>query len=305
MTTDTSAEFSRSLSDVAAKVADFLDARLTAAKSGADAVWPAMLSAAMHHGVLNGGKRMRPFLVMETAKMLGGDPEAAIYAAAALECVHCYSLIHDDLPAMDDDDMRRGQPTVHVAFDEATAILAGDALLTLAFELLTDSANPTPPATKLQLVHRLAIASGAGGMVGGQVLDLAAETSRPTETEIMTMQAMKTGALLRHACEAGAMVAGADALTIDRMRGFGSAIGAAFQLADDLLDATADAAVLGKATGKDAGRNKGTYLSLNGIEMTRRRCGELVAEAHALVAPFGERASLLREAATYIARRDR
>jgi farnesyl diphosphate synthase len=305
MTTQVSTEFARRLSDVAGEVSGFLDARLAAAESGDGAPWPENLAAAMRHGVLNGGKRMRPFLVMETALMLGGDPTAALHVAAALECIHCYSLIHDDLPAMDDDDLRRGQPTVHIAFDEATAILAGDALLTLAFELLTDPDNPAPVEIKLQLVRRLAIASGAGGMVGGQVLDLAAETGNPSEAEIMAMQAMKTGALLRFACEAGAIVAGADDATIDRVQRYGAAIGLAFQLADDLLDATADASVIGKATGKDAGRNKGTYLSLNGVEKTRARCDELVAEAHALVAPYGNQARLLREAATYIASRDR
>ena len=305
MKTVTPIEFTQRLSDVAGEVSGFLDARLSVAEIEDGASWPQSLAAAMRHGVLNGGKRMRPFLVIETALMLGGDPKAAMHAAAALECIHCYSLIHDDLPAMDDDDLRRGQPTVHIAFDEATAILAGDALLTLAFELLTDPDNPASATTKLELVRRLAIASGAGGMVGGQVLDLAAETGNPTEDEIMAMQAMKTGALLRFACEAGAIVAGADDETRSRMRRYGAAIGSAFQLADDLLDATADAAVIGKATGKDAGRNKGTYLSLNGIEKTRARCAELVDEAHALLSPYKERAELLREAATYIARRDR
>ncbi|MAY62866.1 MAG: farnesyl-diphosphate synthase [Rhizobiales bacterium] len=304
MTTKSSTEFARRLTDIAGEVSGFLDDRLAAA-GGDAAPWPEKLAAAMRHGALNGGKRLRPFLVLETARMLGGDPKAAMYAAAALECIHCYSLIHDDLPAMDDDDMRRGQPTVHIAFDEATAILAGDALLTFAFELLADADNPATPNVKLQLVRRLATASGAGGMVGGQLLDLAAETTSPTEAEIMTMQAMKTGALLRFACEAGAIVAGADGETVSRMRHFGEAVGSAFQLADDLLDATADAAVLGKATGKDAGRNKGTYLSLNGIEKTRARCAELVEEANAQVAPYGEDAALLREAATYIARRDK
>ena len=304
MTTNSSTEFARRLADTAAEVSGFLDARLAAA-GGDTAPWPEKLTAAMRHGALNGGKRLRPFLVIETARMLGGDPKAAIYVAAALECVHCYSLIHDDLPAMDDDDMRRGQPTVHIAFDEATAILAGDALLTFAFELIADADNPASAEIKLELVRRLALAAGAGGMVGGHLLDLAAETTSQSEAEIMTMQAMKTGALLRFACEAGAIVAGADAETASRMRHYGTAIGSAFQLADDLLDATADATVLGKATGKDAGRNKGTYLSLNGIEKTRARCTELVEEANAQVAPHGEGAALLREAASYIARRDR
>ncbi|TDH37603.1 polyprenyl synthetase family protein [Pseudohoeflea suaedae] len=294
--------FTDRLSATARDIGAFLDEKLGGA-TGDGHDWPATLRSAMRHGALNGGKRIRPFLVVETARMLGGDEDAAMYAAAALECIHCYSLIHDDLPAMDDDDMRRGQPTVHIAFDEATAILAGDALLTFAFELLTDPANPAPSETKLDLVRRLAIASGAGGMVGGQVLDLAAETGNPGEDDIMSMQAMKTGALLRHACEAGAIVARADDATIARMRSFGTMIGLAFQLADDLLDATADAKTVGKATGKDAGRNKGTYVSLNGIDDTRARCEALVTEACAAIAHYGSRADLLQQAAAYIARR--
>ena len=302
MNTEIDDSFASRLSEVALTVSAFLDEKI-GETTGDGFDWPATLRAAMRHGALNGGKRIRPFLVIETARMLGGDEKAAMYAAAALECIHCYSLIHDDLPAMDDDDMRRGQPTVHIAFDEATAILAGDALLTFAFELLSDPANPAPAETKLELVRKLAIASGAGGMVGGQVLDLAAETGNPDENEIMSMQAMKTGALLRHACEAGAIVARADDATICRMREFGTTIGLAFQLADDLLDATADAATVGKATGKDAGRNKGTYVSLNGVEKTRARCEQLVAEACTTIATYGNQARLLQQAAAYIAQR--
>ncbi|WP_292290990.1 polyprenyl synthetase family protein, partial [Mesorhizobium sp.] len=170
---------------------------------------PKRLMAAMRHGVLNGGKRLRPFLVMESAALFSADGEAASRVAAALECVHCYSLIHDDLPAMDNDDLRRGQPTVHRAFDDATAILAGDALLTLAFDILADEATVLPVERRAALVLALARAAGVGGMVGGQMLDLDAGRNPPDEAGIIRLQAMKTGALIRFACEAGAIVAGA------------------------------------------------------------------------------------------------
>src|SRR5690242_4879573 len=170
---------------------------------------PERLMAAMRHGVLNGGKRLRPFLVMESAALFSADNDAALRVAAALECVHCYSLIHDDLPAMDDDDLRRGQPTVHKAFDEATAILAGDALLTLAFALIADEALDLPAGRKVKLLGSLAQAAGIGGMAGGQMLDIDAERQKPDEAGIIRLQAMKTGALIRYACEAGAMLAGA------------------------------------------------------------------------------------------------
>ncbi|EFG9153058.1 polyprenyl synthetase family protein, partial [Escherichia coli] len=187
---------------------------------------PERLMAAMRHGVLNGGKRLRPFLLIETAAMLGGRAGAAIDPAAALECVHCYSLVHDDLPAMDDDDLRRGEPTVHKAYDEATAILAGDALLTLAFDILTrplSNEGELSDRQRLDLVSGLARAAGPGGMVGGQMFDLQAETKRPGESEIIELQAMKTGALIRYACEAGAIVAGASAADRERMSEFGAA----------------------------------------------------------------------------------
>ena len=305
MTIDTNPQFTQRLSETADAVATFLDTRLSAAHTGDRFAWPDKLRAAMRHGVLNGGKRLRPFLVMETARFLGGNANSALFVAASLECIHCYSLIHDDLPAMDDDELRRGQPTVHIAFDEATAILAGDALLTLAFELVADPAHKLAPQARVELVGRLARASGAGGMVGGQVLDIAAENSQPNEAEILNLQAMRTGALLRYGCEAGAIVAGANDKTIATMSAFGDKIGLAFQLTDDLLDATADAETVGKATGKDAGRNKGTFLSINGLEATKARCGSLINEAIALLAPFGEEAGFLKSVAKYIAQRDK
>ncbi|TPI33594.1 polyprenyl synthetase family protein [Mesorhizobium sp. B3-2-1] len=265
---------------------------------------PDRLMAAMRHGVLNGGKRLRPFLVMESAGLFSADGEAALRVAAALECVHCYSLIHDDLPAMDDDDLRRGQPTVHKAFDEATAILAGDALLTLAFDILAAEATALPAERRAALVLALARAAGAGGMVGGQKLDLEAEQVRPDEAGIIRLQAMKTGALIRFACEAGAILAGAQSDDRERLAEFGSAIGLAFQLADDLLDLTADARQMGKATGKDAAAGKGTLVALHGADWARKQLDGLVGQAHALLEPYGEKAALLKAAATFVATRD-
>lgn len=265
---------------------------------------PERLMAAMCHGVLNGGKRLRPFLVMESAALFSADGEAALRVAAALECVHCYSLIHDDLPAMDDDDLRRGQPTVHKAFDEATAILAGDALLTLAFDIIAGEATALPAERRIALVFALARGAGVGGMVGGQKLDLEAEQTPPDEAGIIRLQAMKTGALIRFACEAGALIAGAPAEDRERLAEFGSAIGLAFQLADDLLDLTADASQMGKATGKDAAAGKATLVALHGANWARSQLHGLVEQAHALLEPYGDGAKLLREAATFVAARN-
>ncbi|RWC55281.1 MAG: polyprenyl synthetase family protein [Mesorhizobium sp.] len=265
---------------------------------------PDRLMAAMRHGVLNGGKRLRPFLVMESAALFSADGEAALRVAAALECVHCYSLIHDDLPAMDDDDLRRGQPTVHKAFDEATAILAGDALLTLAFDIIAGEATALPAERRAALVLALARAAGPGGMVGGQKLDLEAEQAPPDEAGIIRLQAMKTGALIRFACEAGALIAGAPAEDRERLAEFGSAIGLAFQLADDLLDLTADANQMGKATGKDAAAGKATLVALHGANWARSQLHGLVEQAHALLEPYGDDAQLLKEAATFVAARN-
>jgi farnesyl diphosphate synthase len=264
---------------------------------------PAYLLSAMRHGVLNGGKRLRPFLVLECAALLSGDAQAALRVAAAVECVHCYSLVHDDLPAMDDDDLRRGRPTVHVAFDEATAILTGDSLLTYAFDIIAAPETALDPARKMELVLALSRAAGIGGMAGGQALDLAAEKNAPDEQGIMTLQAMKTGALIRFSCEAGAIVAGASDEDRERLRAFGERIGLAFQLADDLLDVTADAAVMGKATGKDAARGKGTLIALHGQAWVEASLARRVQEAADLLAPYGDRASMLVETAHFIANR--
>jgi farnesyl diphosphate synthase len=265
---------------------------------------PRRLMDAMRHGVLNGGKRLRPFLVIESAALFDVPETTALRVAAALECIHCYSLIHDDLPAMDDDDLRRGKPTVHRAFDEATAILAGDALLTFAFDIVAGEDTALAPPIRLDLVSRLARAAGAGGMVGGQMLDLAAETSAPDEAGILTLQAMKTGALIRFACEAGPVMADAGSADRERLSEFGAAIGLAFQIADDLLDLTASAEAMGKATGKDAGAGKATLVGLHGEAWARHQLSGLVEQAGDLLSPFGEKAEMLRAAARFIAARE-
>lgn len=264
---------------------------------------PQRLLNAMRHGVLNGGKRLRPFLVLETASLFSAQGDAALRVAAALECVHCYSLVHDDLPAMDDDDLRRGQPTVHRAFDEAIAILAGDSLLTYAFDIIADDATVLSVEKRLELTLRLARAAGIGGMAGGQALDLAAEGQTLAEEEILRLQAMKTGALIRYACEAGAIIGSGNAADRERLGEFGAAIGLAFQLADDLLDLTASSDAMGKATGKDAAAGKATLASLHGIDWTRAQLRGLVAQARDILAPYGEEAEGLRQAALFVAER--
>ncbi|MTI07486.1 polyprenyl synthetase family protein [Roseibium denhamense] len=264
---------------------------------------PARLIAAMRHGALNGGKRLRPVLMMESAALFDADPGQVVPAACALELIHCYSLVHDDLPAMDDDDLRRGQPTVHKAFDDATAILAGDALLTLAFDIIADEKIHQDPAVRLRLSRELARAAGIGGMAGGQMLDLESEHRQRTEAEIRQLQAMKTGALLRYACRAGAILAQASPEDVDSLTRFGEIIGLAFQLADDLLDVEASPEAMGKATGKDAEAGKATLVGLLGPEKTRQELVQLLDDANKLLEPFGERARVLRALAGFIVTR--
>jgi farnesyl diphosphate synthase len=295
--------FEAHLARRAAECGRMLEAILSPIPSDSEIARPARLVAAMRHGVLNGGKRLRPFLLVESAALFDANPEAALRVAAALECMHCYSLIHDDLPAMDDDDLRRGQPTVHRAFDEAHAILAGDSLLTLAFDIIADPLTELSSAVKVDLVRMLARASGLGGMAGGQALDLEAESVKPDEEGIIRLQAMKTGALIRFACEAGAVAGNASPQERERLAEFGSAIGLAFQIADDLLDMTADTKRMGKRTGKDAERGKATLPGLHGEAWARKQLKGLVAQAEELLAPFGEQAAVLNEAARFVAER--
>ncbi|MFG1363266.1 polyprenyl synthetase family protein [Xanthobacter versatilis] len=271
---------------------------------------PERLMAAMRHGALGGGKRLRPFLVIESAALFGIPADQAVTAATAIECIHCYSLVHDDLPAMDDDDLRRGRPTVHRAFDEATAILAGDGLLTLAFDLLAGEDAHPDPAVRIALVRALARASGIGGMVGGQMLDLAAEGrfsgGAPlalAEDAIRDLQAMKTGALLAVSVEAGALLGGATADERAALLAYGRALGAAFQIADDILDVEGTAEEVGKKVGKDAAAGKATLVSRLGLPAARTLLDRLVADASAALAPFGARGAVLAEAALFVANR--
>jgi farnesyl diphosphate synthase len=256
---------------------------------------------AMRYAALAGGKRLRPFLVLTCAQICGGSRESALRVAAAVEMMHTYSLVHDDLPAMDDDELRRGQPTLHRQFDEATAILAGDALLTLAFEVLADPATHADGQVRAELVLGLARAGGARGMAGGQMLDLEAETRLIAEADqVVRLESMKTGALFAWSCEAGAVVAGADETARARLCGFGAEFGMAFQITDDILDETGDPAEAGKAVGKDSERGKATLVSLHGLDGARAAALDHARKAVENLDLFGEKADLLRAAASQL-----
>jgi farnesyl diphosphate synthase len=264
----------------------------------------------MRYASLGAGKRFRPFLVAESAALFGVPRQHALMAGAALECVHCYSLVHDDLPAMDDDELRRGQPTVHKAFDDATAILAGDGLLTFAFDILSRTETHPNPAVRVELVLALARASGLGGMAGGQMLDLAAEgrfadgrAQRLQEREVATLQAMKTGALLKFACRAGGILGQATGPQREALERYGSAVGEAFQIADDLLDVEGDPALVGKQTGKDAEAGKATMVGILGTDGAKARLHKLVDDAEKSLAPFGTAAAVLVAGAKFVADR--
>ncbi len=299
--------FEARLAAVADATERMLAALLAPAPLPGETLRPARFLEAMRYVSLGGGKRLRPFLVIETARLFGAEGEGILRVAAAVEMIHCYSLVHDDLPALDNDDLRRGRPTAHKAFDEATAILVGDALLTYAFDVLSDAAAHPEPAIRIELVHALARAAGVGGMIGGQVLDLEAETAREPHTAeaVIQLQAMKTGALLHHAVEAGAILGRADTNARTALSEYGHALGAAFQVADDILDVEADEAALGKRAGKDAGRNKATLVAALGLEAARERCDKLVAAAIAALGqlPAGAATGVLAEAAYFVARR--
>ncbi|HKS85356.1 MAG TPA: farnesyl diphosphate synthase [Pseudolabrys sp.] len=300
--------FSGRLSEIAGETETLLARLLGDAPLESETARPARLVAAMRHAALDGGKRLRPFLVVESAALFGVDRRGALMAGAALELIHCYSLVHDDLPAMDNDDLRRGRPTVHKAFDDATAILAGDALLTLAFDVIARPEVHSDASVRAELVVELARAAGLGGMAGGQMLDLAAEgrfekKRALSRTEIATLQAMKTGALILFACRAGAILGQADAAAHANIARYGSAIGQAFQIADDLLDVEGDTKTLGKAAGKDAAAGKATLVAILGVDGARIRLKELIEEANAALASFGAKAQTLRAAALFIAER--
>jgi farnesyl diphosphate synthase len=301
-------EFSARLDATAAEVEALLQQLLAPEPAPGEIARPERLRAAMRYAALGGGKRLRPFLVVETAALFDVPRRQALMAGAALECVHCYSLVHDDLPSMDNDDLRRGRPTLHKAFDQATAILAGDALLTIAFDLLARDETHADPAIRVALVAELARASGLGGMVGGQMLDLAAEGrfgagGAATQDSVRRLQAMKTGALIRFACRAGAIVGQAQAAELATLDAYGVALGQAFQIADDLLDEEGDASVLGKATGKDSAAGKATLPRLLGRAGAHARLDDLIAQAAAALAPFGQRAGVLEACARFVGNR--
>jgi farnesyl diphosphate synthase len=299
MSTEFQDRLQQNASLVATELEQLLDEKLLVGEISR----PPRLMAAIRHGVLNGGKRLRPFLLIEVAKLFDADGHGVLRAACALECLHCYSLVHDDLPCMDDDDLRRGQPTVHKAYDDAMAVLAGDALLTFAFDMMADASISNDAEIRADLVQLLARAAGQGGMIGGQVLDIAAETDVLSKAEIAQLQAMKTGALIRFACEAGAVLGGATQEQRQSLIRFGEIIGQAFQLADDLLDVTSDSETMGKATGKDAARGKKTMVDFLGIDGSRKHLQELQQEATDVLSPFGEKADMLRATARFIIER--
>ncbi len=262
------------------------------------------LRKAMRYAVLNGGKRLRGYLALESARLFDIPDTRSLRVAAAIECVHAYSLVHDDLPCMDDDALRRGQPTVHVKWDEATAVLVGDALQTLAFAILADPATSPSPEVRLTLVARLAAAAGADGMVLGQAQDIAAETAlAPLDlTQITELQANKTGALIAWSATSGAVLAQSDTAPLEN---FARALGLAFQIQDDILDVEGDSEVAGKRLNKDADAGKATFVSLLGLEAAKLRAKSLVEEASDMLSPYGEGAAALRQVAQYVISRDR
>jgi farnesyl diphosphate synthase len=297
---DFAADIAACAKDVEAGLAQHLDV------TGLSGPGPAAerVVAAMRHGSLEGGKRLRPLLVRQAAAIFNVAPASALTAGLAVEMIHCYSLIHDDLPAMDDDDLRRGRPTVHKAFDEATAILAGDALLTHAFGLLSDPACHPDPSVRIALVTELVAGSGAGGMVGGQMRDIEGEKGGFSGDEISTMQAMKTGALIRASVRMGAMLGGADARALSVLTAYAEAAGRAFQLADDILDVTATSEAMGKATGKDATAGKQTLVAQLGLDGAKVRLAQTVNDALSALRTFGPKADGLRATARYFASRE-
>jgi farnesyl diphosphate synthase len=312
MTTDTAtaAEFERRASANALATERMLERLLADAATEGEIIRPPLLMQAMRYVALGGGKRFRPFLVIETAALFGIAGDGPLRAGAALELVHCYSLVHDDLPAMDNDDVRRGKPTLHKVHDDAMAVLTGDALLTLAFDILADAETAADGASQAALVRALARGAGVGGMVGGQLLDLAAEGRYPRdarhpdgEAGVIRIQSMKTGALIRTACRMGAILGRAGAAETAALDAYADALGLAFQIRDDLLDAEGDAATLGKAAGKDAAAGKATFVSLHGIAGAHRRLAEVTAEGEAALACFGRCADILRELLAFNIRR--
>jgi len=306
MTTGTSPqEFAARLDATAADTEALLGQLLSDALLPDEIARPRRLMEAMRYSTLGGGKRLRPFLVVESSAVFGVPRSAALLAGAALECIHCYSLIHDDLPAMDNSELRRGRPTLHKQYDDATAILAGDGLLTLAFDIISRDELHADPMVRLLLTRALARAAGIGGMVGGQMLDLAGEGrfGDREPVDVARLQQMKTGALLRYGCIAGAILGQASQQDYQALDDYGRALGEAFQIADDLLDVEGDAAALGKQTGQDAALGKTTFVTQLGIDGAKQRVRNLLANADAALAPFGARGDVLRATARFVAER--
>ncbi len=286
------------LADTAAKVEKFLD-QLLAVEDATEH----RLHEAIRYATLDGGKRLRPFLVMQSASLFGVGERSALRTGAALELIHCYSLVHDDLPAMDDDDLRRGKPTVHKEFDEATAILTGDALQPLAFEVLAHPETHSNANVRVDLIAALARASGAHGMVGGQMIDLQAETETFDIGQITRLQRLKTGELIAYACEAGAILGQAPNKAHGALRRYAHDLGLAFQIADDLLDVEGSVEEVGKAVNKDEDAGKATFVSILGVELARSQANRLADQAIAHLALFGDKADLLCQAAKFVVER--
>lgn len=293
-------EFEKRLTEIADKVTVALDQLIPPAQGP-----EADLMRAMRHAALANGKRMRPFYVIETGAMFDAEEKSLLRTAAALECVHTYSLVHDDLPCMDDDDLRRGQPTVHKAFDEATAVLAGDALLTLAFKIVASDETHPDPAIRVKLIERLADASGARGMVGGQMIDML-ELQSPRDLNTITrMQRLKTGALISYSVEAAAILGKASDGARHALAGFAQDLGLAYQIADDLLDATGDQATVGKTLRSDLAAGKANFVTILGVDGARERVRLLAAQAKEHLAFFRERANILLQSVDYVLDRTR
>ena len=288
-------EFETRLTEIADKVTVALD-QLIPPASGPEAD----LMRAMRHAALANGKRMRPFFLLETGAMFESPEKSLLRAAAALECVHCYSLVHDDLPCMDDDDFRRGQPTVHKAFDEATAVLAGDALLTLAFKILASTETHDDAGVRTLLIERLADSSGARGMVGGQMIDMLESDSPRDLNTITRMQRLKTGALISYATEAGAIIGRAREAERNALAGFSNDLGLAYQIADDLLDATGHEEKVGKPLRTDEEAGKANFVTILGVDGARQRVRILAAQAKEHLAIFREKAHILLQSVDFV-----
>ncbi len=282
------------LSAAAATVNAALEALLPTPQRLGPGRFHAPVLAAMRYAVFVGGKRLRPFLILEGARLFGAQEAGALRAGAAIEMLHTYSLVHDDLPCMDDDDLRRGQPTTHRKFDEATAVLAGDGLLTLAFEVLADPATHASAQVRCALVGLLARAGGGQGMIGGQMMDIEAPRHSFGPDEVIALQRMKTGALFEFSCEAGAVMGQTGEADRRRMRDYARAFGLAFQVSDDLIDATGTAEQAGKAVGKDQDKGKATLVSILGVDGARAEALRLAQQAADILAPYGEAAGALR-----------